>query len=236
MKTLLHFTESIDPKEILPQSFLATLSPRVKWEMVAGTKYQILENRYHVSCYRGGQWKTLQSALHRVEVPSFAIVNRKGDCKCVIGAFTFNWNATPEYAFRIDQNGVALYLVNSPKDDYHFSANEALNIRLEGILKMANLNREKRLSLEAQKVALEAEAQGVYVCLADSLKAGNCLTGSLQWALQNGLDPKKHYPARELLSKVSTDFGRLRLTITAAILRTKKELEQGFALLSEHQV
>jgi len=63
MKTLLHFTESIDPKEILPQSFLATLSPRVKWEMVAGTKYQILENRYHVSCYRGGQWKTLQSAL-----------------------------------------------------------------------------------------------------------------------------------------------------------------------------
>ena len=94
--------------------------------------------------------------------------------------------------------------------------------------------------IEAKEQAEKADLEGVHVCLKDSLRAGNCQAGTLAFVGRLGLDEKKHYRALEIFEmakqKSPNDIRLVKLALTAAALRTKKEEEQGYAVISEHFV
>ncbi len=149
--------------------------------------------------------------------------------------------ALPEqYEWVRDENGLALRRVDSHRDDYHPSIHD-LRSGADALVNRLETNRARRLEMATKLAAEKASLEGVYVCAADSVRAGNCLQGTKTWAQNSGLDPSRHYPAGELLElavigKTRPDYGRLRLAITAAVIQHRKDVEHGYALLSEHRV
>jgi hypothetical protein len=93
-----------------------------------------------------------------------------------------------------------------------------------------------RLRWAAENAAEIAQNEGVFVCLADSIRAGNCKIGTLNFAERHRLDTSRHYTAIELLAQANGDAGRVRLAITAARFRHNQEMDRGYCDLSEHTV
>jgi len=132
----------------------------------------------------------------------------------------------------VDTDG--LRLVCGP-DDYHPMAGEMRS----GVARLAEIlrgNAETRRRLAAERAVERAEAEGVWVCLADSLRAGNCRAGSTAWAERHGLDVLRHVPAGRLFEEANGDWPRVRLAIRAAMTRHAAEMVRGYADLSEHTV
>jgi hypothetical protein len=96
-----------------------------------------------------------------------------------------------------------------------------------------NKNRERRAQLRAQVLAEAADIEGVYVCAADSLTAGNCREGTRGWIDTKNLDTRKHYKATEILRLV--DSQRVALVIASAVRRHRAEIKNGFADLQQHR-
>jgi hypothetical protein len=134
--------------------------------------------------------------------------------------------------WKIDNNGIALV---RGRDDYHLETSDFLAQNpIAQILVKLETNAEKRREMECRDAAEKASAEGVFVCLADSIRAGNCRAGSLSFAQRHNLSIVKHYPALELLAQANGDSGRVKLAITAAKIRHRKEIERGYAVLAEH--
>jgi hypothetical protein len=137
----------------------------------------------------------------------------------------------------IDANGIRLVFDKHREDDYHPDADDLLR-GPEELLQKLLANRQLRLANEAKAEAELAELEGVHVCLADSVRAGNCRAGSVEFALRLGLDARRHYRAGELLAtalkQAPDSVMRLRLALRAAFDRHQREMQQGFALLSDH--
>ena len=122
-------------------------------------------------------------------------------------------------------------------DDYHISSPDLLaKNAVEKICGFIAENAKTRRELAAQRLAEEADMQGVYVCVADSLRGGNCLQGTMSFAQRHNFSPVHHYTAVEIFRQASGDAGRARLAIQAAINRTKLENERGYAELSDHML
>jgi hypothetical protein len=138
----------------------------------------------------------------------------------------------------IDANGLRLVGEKRRQDDYHPDADDLLQ-GPKDLLKKMQANRALRLANEANADAESAEFAGVHVCLADSLRAGNCRAGSIEFARRLGLDVNGHYRAADLLAitlaQAPDSIQRLRLALRAAFNRHQHEMQQGFALLSEHR-
>ena len=132
-----------------------------------------------------------------------------------------------------DANG--LRLVIGP-DDYHPSEYELRKWDVAGWVAKIQANAATRKRLAAEREAESADIAGVWVCLADSLRAGNCRAGTEQFAIRHGLDLRRHYRASQILAQANGDEGRVRLAIKAACIRTHIECERGYSLLSEHYV
>jgi Arc/MetJ-type ribon-helix-helix transcriptional regulator len=106
------------------------------------------------------------------------------------------------------------------------------------------LEREDRAKLRATEQERKeacarirrAEKEGCLVCLADSLKAGNCRGGSESWARRHGIDPMAHTLPSVLLAKANGEYRRVSLVVTVALRRHEREMRQGYADLSEHYV
>jgi hypothetical protein len=77
-------------------------------------------------------------------------------------------------------------------------------------------------------------ANGVFVCAADSQRAGNCVAGTQSFADRHALDISKHYRAAELMAVCNGDARYVRAAILAGLRREKIESKNGYALLSDH--
>jgi hypothetical protein len=88
---------------------------------------------------------------------------------------------------------------------------------------------------ELEAIIDKGEAAGVAVCLADSLRAGNCRPGSESFARQHGLDSRAHYSAAELLAVANGSTRFVRAAVVSAIRRERKELAAGVCLLADHR-
>ena len=140
------------------------------------------------------------------------------------------------YVWDRDDHGLRAVDESSRRDDYHPGADALLRDDSSGyIAATINGNRNARARMAAQAAAEAADLVGVYVCLADSLRAGNCREGTLSFGRRHGLDPARHYGAQELLQMANGEAGRVRLAITAARLRHKREEAAGFCVLSDHR-
>ncbi|MFA5321973.1 MAG: ATP-binding protein [Smithella sp.] len=137
-------------------------------------------------------------------------------------------------AWDADKNGLRAYRTDSIRDDYHPDASDMLAGVARIVAKLEE-NRTRRLAEEARLTAERADAEGVYVCLSDSLRAGNCRAASEAWMTRHGLEKNRHYPAVEILGLIGQDDpGRARLAISAAVHRHHREIERGYAELAEH--
>jgi hypothetical protein len=194
-------------------------------------------SRRHQSVYRYGRWRTIQNAEHNHFIRSLAIITRdKTRVKWRLHDQSLEITAPEGTSWRRDHHGIALV---RGQDEYHpmaFELYAASKGDWSHILREMDDNARLRQQELAENMVLAAEAEGVWVCLQDSLSAGNCLAGTLSWAEQQGIKPGRHYAATELLKCVKTDAGRVRLALSHAIRRHKREMEQGYANLAEHVV
>lgn len=157
---------------------------------------------------------------------------------------TYTLPENSDLHFDIDHNGLR---VVSGKDDYHLRAKDLfsfegknayynLNEAFIGYLRgMIARNADLRRKIELERAIEEKEYENVAVCYKDSIRAGNCEAGTQSFVSRMGLDARRHYSAQELLKlNVNGDIGRLKLTLKAAAIRCRREMEQGYSVLSEH--
>ena len=142
------------------------------------------------------------------------------------------------YTWGIDGNGLRAVMTGSTADDYHPNAADLIReCCVPGhIVHKITTNRKTRQRYAAEHAAELAQIAGVFVCLADSLRAGNCRQGTIVFAERHGLDIRKHYAAPDLLAQANGDAGRVRIAITAARIRHDRENAQGFCNFADHTV
>lgn len=144
----------------------------------------------------------------------------------------FEISAPDGFYWDIDAHG--LRMVDSHGNDYHPDAEDIINDLdiPETIAENAAARELERTRLAAEK----AEVEGVWVSLADSIKAGNCRAGTESWGRQNGLYAQAHYHATDLIPLAVNGYGqRVRIAISVAARRHRKEMEQGYCLLADHR-
>ena len=120
-----------------------------------------------------------------------------------------------------DANGLRLVSRSSPKDDFHPDSGDlqkgtnhllhrAVVLRAQRRVEAAKARREKQFLLRHSK--------GVKVGLQDSVRAGNCQAGSLEFAKRHGLDANAYYAPAKLLQLEPTNE-RVKLAIAIAARR-----------------
>lgn len=150
--------------------------------------------------------------------------------------------ATPRgYQWRIDKNGLHLL---GKAGDYHPTASELLDATgdkcrqiVASLKSMAQTRRQaKRKQQQEKRILRQAERDGATVCLADSLRSGNCYAGSASWSERHGFQLDRHYKPSEILAVANGDLSRVIIVIATALRRHRQEMDRGYALLSEHVV
>jgi len=115
---------------------------------------------------------------------------------------------------------------------YHAEA----RLNVVATVRQAALRREEsREQSELEAIVARGEAAGVYVCAADSYRAGNCRPGTTAFAGRHNLEMTRHYTAGELLQLANGDARFVRAAVITALRRERRECEQGYALLEEHR-
>lgn len=189
-------------------------------------------------------WNKRSTFQRGVLVQSYATCQDFGEAILVIAGKEHRIKAPRGYRWDIDENGLLLRAKSDRRADYHPTATELLGpvAAIVATLKENFATRKAAAraarAKEAQRLAAirRAEAEGATVCLRDSVRAGNCLAGSLTWAQRHGLDPSRHYRPSEVLSLANGDASRVALVVMLALKRHREEMERGFAVLADHQV
>jgi len=181
------------------------------------------------TCYTYGKY--WEPGSHCIYVRSVALIRDDMRTLEYILHMTRVTIALPDgYQWDRDRHGLRAYDMRSPRDDFHPDADDLL--RMDGVAIAAKIesNRQRRLEVEAKQRADEAEMQGVWIGLSDSVRAGNCPVGSTRWAIEHGLDPQRYYPAIEVYRAGvgNGNAGRVRVAISAAIIRHRHDMERGY--------
>lgn len=176
-------------------------------------------------------------AVHDNFVRSFGLIGDGGRVLEYVVHETVGRVELPDgYAWGVDTSGLRAFRVSCPADDYHISAVDLLGADPgAAIVQRLEDNRARRELMRAAEACKAASDAGVFVCLADSLRAGNCREGTLAFSRRHGLDPARHYEAPELLAIANGEASRVRLAVTAARLRHVRELQAGVCRLSDHR-
>lgn len=159
------------------------------------------------------------------------------------------------FYFAIDHLGFKIQSNSIKSMDYHFTAIDLLPYAIKkndyksGQLMVAiaksNHKARKQVDLKSaifstdpkqvNKVIKEAERLQVQISIVDSIKAGNCLSGTQVWAMRNHLSTSNHYQIQSITDKLDGENrDRVKLVILRAIERTKNELERGYSMLQDH--
>jgi hypothetical protein len=159
------------------------------------------------------------------------------------------------FYFAIDHLGFKIQSNSIKSMDYHFTALDLLPYAIKkndyksGQLMVAiakdNYKARKQVNLKSDlfspdpkkvnKVIKEAERLQVQISIVDSIRAGNCLSGTQVWAMRNHLSTSNHYQIQSITDMLDdANKDRVKLVILRAIERTKQELARGFSLLQDH--
>jgi len=159
------------------------------------------------------------------------------------------------FYFAIDHLGFKIQSNSIKSMDYHFTALDLLPYAIKkndyksGQLMVAiaksNHKARKQVDLKSaifsddpkkvNKVIKEAERLQVQISIVDSIRAGNCLSGTQVWAMRNHLSTSNHYQIQSIFDKLDdANKDRVKLVILRAIERTKNELDKGYSMLRDH--
>jgi hypothetical protein len=155
------------------------------------------------------------------------------------GVKTFLLRPWRGWRWHIDDNGICLK-DGSGKRDYHPTASDLIMLpTTKQMAEAARLGYEQRkeaaaLEREMRNACKNSEREGLSVCLSDSLAAGNCRAGTLNWAQRHGFVAGHHYKPSQLLAMSNGDTPRVRIVIAKALQRHRQEMRQGYADLAYH--
>lgn len=154
------------------------------------------------------------------------------------------------YRWDRDVNGLKLISLADPRNDYHPSSDD-LRLGAAHCREMLRQNATKRREAaritrsEAAKTRKQqaddraamhrAEHEGAAICMADSIRAGNCKAGTESFAARHGLDPRLHYRPTMLLKIANGQSHRVRLAVAIGLRRHRQEMSLGFCNLADHQ-
>jgi hypothetical protein len=127
---------------------------------------------------------------------------------------------------------------NERGDEYHFAATLGQGERaVVGPARAAFRERASKRDEERIESLIHSGAcAAVSMCLADSVRAGNCPVGSRRFAQAHGLDAARHYCLGDVLGVATPDERRgALLAAFAAVRRHEGEMRRGYSLLAEHQ-
>jgi hypothetical protein len=140
-------------------------------------------DRNHESVYKYGKgWRTLTSALHEIHIESVA----------VFGGRKLEWLKAPSDVvskfilpdgWHWDKDNMGIVAIDSDGVDYHPYWTDGITI--DDIINNHAQNKQKRLQqLEYARFEelLKLQLNSTYVTLDDSIRAGNCVEGSLSFA------------------------------------------------------
>lgn len=144
------------------------------------------------------------------------------------------------YRWDSDANGLVLV---GRAGDYHPTASELIDAagdKCRGLIAKLKENAAIRKvaakkAKQQLKMVRRAEREGARICLADSLRAGNCRAGSTNWARNHNLDPAQHYKPTQVLALANGDASRVAIVAAAAIRRHQQEMQRGYCELAEHK-
>jgi hypothetical protein len=152
----------------------------------------------------------------------------------------YRYRAPRGWVFGRDDLGIYIVRLREKRESYryHLSSDDVRGglsaIRAAGIrheIAQRAATKRARLLLRADKVgAAELARYGVWISVADSRKAGNCASGTIAWALQNGLDPGRRYPSA-VIARLAATHPSVSRVLAQARHRTREELAQGFCLI-----
>jgi hypothetical protein len=184
-------------------------------------------------------WKKRSTLQRYLVIESWAKVgSSRIEYHCDGHVFTIK--APRGYRWDSDENGLMLF---GRDGDYHPTADDLLAAPTDKCRAMiAKIKNNAAIRKQAMKKAKQqlamvkrAEREGARICLADSLRAGNCRVGSTNWARNHNLDPAQHYKPSQVLALANGDASRVAIVAAAAIRRHQQEMDRGYCMLSEHQ-
>jgi hypothetical protein len=182
--------------------------------------------------WKGGRPQKYHRATAKNCVRSFVFIASEREIEYVLHNSEFVLTLPEGYAWRRDDLGLfAIHLESGA--DYHVDAGDLIGRNAaRKIVQELEHNAAIRKAAESE---IAAVSDDVYVCFADSLRAGNCRAGTRAFAEKFDLSEGKHYPAK-LLKALAPKEPRLKITLLAAAKRHAAEMARGYALLADHQV
>lgn len=174
-------------------------------------------------------------AVHAHWMRSFGVVAEEGrTLRAALHDREYVLRAPDRYSWAQDELGLMLRDVARGHVNYHVAASDVM-AGIDHIVARVEASREAR-ELAATRRAIErAELAGVWVCYRDSIAARNCPVGTDVWMREHGLGRDRHYRAVEVLDLAANGMARyVRAAVRVAHDRHLREIQRGYALLSEH--
>jgi hypothetical protein len=138
------------------------------------------------------------------------------------------------YGWDADEHGVRLVRL-SDGADYHPTSDEARAGRasiVAALRERADVRKKTKLAAKRDaKIIKAASKGGIWVCLQDSIDAGNCVAGSNEFARRNNLDLTRHYRAEDLPREGEDNSRRVALAVLSAARRQARDMERGYSEL-----
>lgn len=164
---------------------------------------------------------------YAASVRAWGTILPNGDLVGLISKEKFRLTPRRGYKWDVDANGLRLMALARPDDDYHPNTDDieagmtalVAKLRANANTRKAARKAAKMDAKKSREVAQQAKAMGVRVVVADSIRAGNCESGTLSFCQRHGFDPRKSYTPEQVLAKSNGDTQRARLAIHAAIKR-----------------
>lgn len=193
----------------------------------------VIEYRGRHKGRTGANWEPTMRALARISLDG-AIMTAligwaTGSAENQQAAYTLQ--AGRGYQWQVDDNGVRL-VRRADGADYHPTTDDVRAGRATIIAALRERAATRKAAAKAARrdttAIKRASRDGVWVCLADSLAAGNCRAGTEAFARRHGLGLHRHYRVEALPAPASeTESRRVALAVLAAQRRQAREMIAG---------
>ena len=207
----------------------------IHWDFVGGKTTSILFDRNHQSIFKRGRWKTVATSSHVVSVLSYLehglkLVVLHGICHLTGKPYKRRQLAPKGYSFSSDDFGFKV-VETATGADYHPSSDELRGSVSDWVARLVS-NREGAEKVKLEAARSNAEFLAIHggastrVTLEDSMRAGNCVEGTLRFCeAKLGIRRADIIAARHLVT-VSAD--RLLGRANGDIQRVKRAIICAF--------
>ena len=222
----------------LPCSTAFSFAAGDKYEMINDPGTWRLASSGKVCRYSSFQKQYWESGTHVITLPATCELRGRTlkmtiwqEHRSLLLPLGFKWNW--------DSNGLRIVHTATGYDyhptDYDLlhkttdpAALTAVGIILREFERLRENRRITRLEAEKNARAIEnAEKIGIRVGFKDSLEAGNCPQGTLEFARKHSLDVSMYYSPAKLLVMANGDTQRVRLAIARAVARHGSFISAG---------